>query len=269
MVFNKNMVDDFSFEAAEEITINPPEDSLDGGAEGEGNPPEDTQPAGDGGQREIKQPEEKHFTQAELDRIIGERLTREREKYRGFDQEREASKRFAELVGVPINEAVKRLEEEAAREKAEQVAKQMGVTPEYANRLMQAEGKMQQLETQNQSIMQQIQNEKQLMELRNAPFFNEYQGKVMELVNNVPGVDVKTAYYYVVGDHLQEILQNASAGAAQKTLADIQKGKKSFVEGSGGGDSGTVAIPRELAEMAKVYGVSPKALAERMRSLKK
>lgn len=269
MVFKKNMVDEFEFEAAEEITINPPEDTPDGGAEGEGDQPELEQPAGDGGQRTEEQPGDKHFTQAELDRIIGERLTREREKYRGFDQEREAAKRFAEIVGVPINEAVKRLEEEAAKEQAEQMAKQMGVTPEYANRLMQAEGKMQQLENQNQSIMQQIQNEKQLMELKNAPFFNEYQSKVMELVNNVPGVDVKTAYYYVIGDHLNEILQNTSAGAAQKTLAEIQKGKKSFVEGSGGNDSGTVTVPREMAEIAKMYGVSPKALAERMRSLKK
>lgn len=269
MAFNTVTVDEFAFEAAEEITINPPEDSApDGGAEESGQPDQE-QPAGGGGQRTNQQSDEKYFTQAELDRIIGERLAREREKYRGIEAEREAAKRFAELVGVPIHEAVKRLEEEAAREQAENMAKQMGVNPEYAQRLMQAEGKMQQLEKQNQTIVQQMINEKQRMELKNAPFFSDYESKINELVSNIPGVDVKTAYYYVVGDHLNEILQNASAGARQKTLAEIQKNAKSFVEGSGGGDSGTVTIPREMAEMAKVYGVSPQRLAERMKALKK
>lgn len=269
MAFNTVTVDEFAFEAAEEITINPPEDSApDGGADDVGGQPDIEQPAGDGGQREKQQPE-KTFTQSELDRIIGERLAREREKYKGIDTEMQAAKRFAELVGVPIHEAVKRLEEEAAREQAENMAKQMGVNPEYAQRLMQAEGKMQQLEKQNQTIVQQMINEKQRMELKNAPFFSDYESKINELVSNIPGVDVKTAYYYVIGDHLNEILQNASAGARQKTLAEIQKNAKSFVEGSGGGDSGTVSIPREMVEMAKVYGVSPQRLAERMKALKK
>lgn len=270
MVFNRTAVDEFAFEAAEEITINPPEDSTpDGGAEGEGGQPDSEQPTGDGGQREKQQPDSKTFTQAELDRIIGERLTRERDKYKGLDEERQATQRFAELVGVPINEAVKRLEEEAAKEQAEVMAKQMGVNPEYAQRLMETEGKMKQLEKQNQTIMQQVTNERQRMELKNAPFFNEYESQVTELVTNISGLDMKTAYYYVIGDHLQEILQNASAGARQKTLAEIQKGAKSFVEGSASGDSGAVTIPRELSEMAKQYGVSPQRLAERMRALKK
>ena len=96
-------------------------------------------------------------------------MAREREKYKGIDTEMQAAKRFAELVGVPINEAVKRLEEEAAKKQAENLAKKMGVNPEYAQRIMETEGKMKQLEQQNQQIIQQIQNEKQFLELKKAP----------------------------------------------------------------------------------------------------
>jgi hypothetical protein len=263
-------VDDFKFESADDISLVPPEDfSPDDGSQGEGGALEDNLPA-DNGDQQNNTPEDKHFTQADVDRIIGERLSRERGKYQGADSAMAAAHRMQEIMGMSIDDIVARLEEEHAREQAEATAKQMGVDPQTAQMLMAQENRMKQLEMQNSSIMQQMRMKEQLAELKDAPYFQDFEQQIFDVAKNVPGVDLKTAYHFILGQNVSHIVESAATGARQKTLAELQKGNKSFVEGSAtGGDSGGVSIPREMLEMAKVYGVTPKRLAERMAAMKK
>ena len=81
---------------ADDISIVPPEDFTPDDA-GEGGQLEVETPADNSGQQN-NVPEEKHFTRAEVDRIIGERLSRERSKYQGVDK---AVHRMQEIMGMP------------------------------------------------------------------------------------------------------------------------------------------------------------------------
>ena len=59
--------------------------------------------------------EEKTFTQADLDRVVAERLARERQKYEGFSELQEKAAKFDEL------EAASKTELQKATEKAEKL----------------------------------------------------------------------------------------------------------------------------------------------------
>ena len=264
--YQAEMMDELLYEMSEEFNLDPSEyEPIDGDAdydEGSSDEPEhDDSPAGDGGH---EQPEAKQFTQDEIDRIIGERLARERQKYQGYDRYASHAKKFEQMVGMPLEQALQELEQQAQAERIQAQAQQMGVDPRTAQAMMMQENKLKQLESQHNYLIRKMTIDQQRAELKDAPFFNEYAKEIDEVVRDVPGVDLKTAYHYVIGEHLQDILQNNAAGAKQKTLRDIQKGAKAFVEGKGEGDGGTVQLPREMLEMARTYGVNPKNLAKRM-----
>lgn len=63
--------------------------------------------------------EEKRFTQAELDKVVADRLARERQKYEGFSELKEKAAKFDEL------EAASKTELQKATEKAEKLEKEL------------------------------------------------------------------------------------------------------------------------------------------------
>lgn len=63
--------------------------------------------------------EERRFTQAELDKVVAERLARERQKYEGFSELKEKAAKFDEL------EAASKTELQKATERAERLEKEL------------------------------------------------------------------------------------------------------------------------------------------------
>jgi hypothetical protein len=63
--------------------------------------------------------EERRFTQAELDKVVADRLARERQKYEGFSELKEKAAKFDEL------EAASKTELQKATEKAERLEKEL------------------------------------------------------------------------------------------------------------------------------------------------
>ena len=63
--------------------------------------------------------EERRFTQAELDKVVAERLARERQKYEGFSELKEKATKFDEL------EAASKTELQKATERAERLEKEL------------------------------------------------------------------------------------------------------------------------------------------------
>lgn len=63
--------------------------------------------------------EEKRFTQTELDKVVADRLARERQKYEGFSELKEKAAKFDEL------EAASKTELQKATEKAEKLEKEL------------------------------------------------------------------------------------------------------------------------------------------------
>lgn len=63
--------------------------------------------------------EEKRFTQADLDKVVADRLARERQKYEGFSELKEKAAKFDEL------EAASKTELQKATEKAEKLEQEL------------------------------------------------------------------------------------------------------------------------------------------------
>ena len=63
--------------------------------------------------------EEKRFTQAELDKVVADRLARERQKYEGYSELKEKAAKFDEL------EAASKTELQKATERAEKLEKEL------------------------------------------------------------------------------------------------------------------------------------------------
>ena len=63
--------------------------------------------------------EEKRFTQAEMDKVIADRLARERQKYEGYSELKEKAAKFDEL------EAASKTELQKATERAEKLEKEL------------------------------------------------------------------------------------------------------------------------------------------------
>jgi len=63
--------------------------------------------------------EERRFTQAEMDKVVAERLARERQKYEGYSELKEKAAKFDEL------EAASKTELQKATEKAEKLEKEL------------------------------------------------------------------------------------------------------------------------------------------------
>ena len=63
--------------------------------------------------------EERRFTQAELDKVVADRLARERQKYEGFSELKEKAAKYDEL------EAASKTELQKATEKAERLEKEL------------------------------------------------------------------------------------------------------------------------------------------------
>jgi uncharacterized protein YdiU (UPF0061 family) len=84
---------------------------------------------------------EKTFTQAELDRILGERLGREREKYQGFDQT-QTQLQALQQYGYNLSDVVAHLEQvsqEQYQQQIQQQAQEFGVAPQILQKLSEYE----------------------------------------------------------------------------------------------------------------------------------
>ena len=89
-------------------------DGSTGDGEGGNTPPEPKpkEPEGD------PKPADKMFTQADLDKILKDRLDKERKKYDGFDELKEKAQKFDELENKKLEEAGKLQELHEKREAA-------------------------------------------------------------------------------------------------------------------------------------------------------
>lgn len=90
--------------------------------------------AGDGGQGGGTAPTEKTFTQADLDRIVGERVARERDKYADYDDLKATAGKVPDLE-TKLGEATGRVSELEPQVTRLSVAMAKGLPAELADRL--------------------------------------------------------------------------------------------------------------------------------------
>jgi hypothetical protein len=212
--------------------------------------------------------ETKLFTQEDIDRIIGERLARERriQEERAI-QEADARKQEQEMNrwwGNRQQELIKRWTDLGYEEEVAVNLAREDVAREY--RLWQAEERLRQYEVQQQ----QGSKTTQYMTDRNEyiaknPLAAKYIQEIDDFAQNGSVLDFQTAMKFVLGDKLiaGDLLDSIKTTTEQKTLANVSKRSKMSVEkGGSAATAGAGSLNKSELAMAKRLGISPKEYAK-------
>lgn len=212
--------------------------------------------------------ETKLFTQEDIDRIIGERLARERriQEERAI-QEADARKQEQEMNrwwGNRQQEQIKRWTDLGYEEEVAVNLAREDVAREY--RLWQAEERLRQYEVQQQ----QGSKTTQYMTDRNEyiaknPLAAKYIQEIDDFAQNGLVLDFQTAMKFVLGDKLiaGDLLDSIKTTTEQKTLANVSKRSKMSVEkGGSAATAGAGNLNKSELAMAKRLGISPKDYAK-------
>lgn len=212
--------------------------------------------------------ETKLFTQEDIDRIIGERLARERriQEERAI-QEAEARKQEQEMNRwweTRQQAQVKRWTDLGYEEEVAVNLAREDVAREY--RLWQAEERLRQYEVQQQ----QGSKTTQYMTDRNEyiaknPLAAKYIQEIDDFAQNGAVLDFQTAMKFVLGDKLiaGDLLDSIKTTTEQKTLANVSKRSKMSVEkGGSAATAGAGSLNKSELAMAKRLGISPKEYAK-------
>lgn len=217
---------------------------------------------------EPSEPDSKLFSQEDIDRIIGERLARERriqeertmqeaeakrqqqEKDRWWETRQQAQvKRWTDLG----------YEEEVATELAKE-----DVAKEY--RLWQAEERLKQYEAQQQQGSKATQYRTDRNEyIAKNPLAAKYVQEIDDFAQNGTALDFQTAMKFVLGDKLiaGDLLDSIKTTTEQKTLANVNKRSKMSVEkGGSAASTGAGSLTKSELIMAKRLGIAPKDYAK-------
>jgi len=230
--------------------------------------PEEVEEETEEEEEEPPKSETKLFSQEDIDRIIGERLARERriQEERAI-QEADARKQEQEMNrwwGNRQQEQIKRWTDLGYEEEVAVNLAREDVAREY--RLWQAEERLRQYEVQQQ----QGSKTTQYMTDRNEyiaknPLAAKYIQEIDDFAQNGSVLDFQTAMKFVLGDKLiaGDLLDSIKTTTEQKTLANVSKRSKMSVEkGGSAATAGAGSLNKSELAMAKRLGISPKEYAK-------
>lgn len=211
---------------------------------------------------------EKTFTQADLDRIVGERLSRERQKSQGKDENQQYLESLQQF-GWTLPEIVAHLEQQTLQQQQEQLqeqADQYGVSPEFVQRLTATE---QELATYRQTEQQRmIDNEVSRLsgDKEFGSFFTEHKQEIFDTAIQSK-TDLETAMSKLFVKKYPEIKQQLSQAGQQQAIRQIQqRGALQVDSGTQSGESGAgVEISADQMAMLKALGVNPKDAVKHMK----
>lgn len=227
--------------------------------EGQGNAEGDEQPSGSSQQAQGQAvPTQPLFTQADLERIIGERLARDRKVQAVRELEMVAGKSLEEIVA------------EKRSQRLQEIAERYGVDEEEARRLLESEEKAKRLELEYRELEQRqndlarlITYHAQKMQHMSNPLAKRYEKEVDEFTNHGIYVDFGTGLAYVLGQKLLsgELMRDLQTAVEQRTIANIDKRSRAAPEaGTNVKPAGSTLTPEEK-RLAISLGISPKEWA--------
>lgn len=247
-------------------TIRTPLFNVDGAAQGNG----DQQPG-------------KTFTQEDLDRIVGERLTRERAARGDYDDLKEVAdlvKEFGYQGSVADIKAQLRQESETRRKAAEmeqlkQEAATSGTSPELLSEMKALQKRLDEIESEKQKQLKEMEAKQQAENAWNAQV-QEFQTKhadvdMEKLAKNekfmkflsksnpsIPFVDVYETYIDLVGDAEAAAIEKIKSNADRSTFSG-----KSKADPSGG----TFGLNESQQALAKSNGMTYKEYADLLKDI--
>jgi len=212
---------------------------------------------------------EKTFTQADVDRIIGERLGREREKYQGFDQT-QTQLQALQQYGYSLNDVVAYLEQSAQEQYHQQIqqqAQEFGVAPQILQKLSEYEQRFVAQDYAEAQRTLDTEVDRMGKDPQFGEFFKQNETEILQTALKLGTSDLESAMGKVFLKKYPEIRQQTTQAGEQQAIRQIQQRGTTQVDGSAqSGDTGTgVQLSNEQMAMAKALGVNPQDYAKRMK----
>lgn len=226
---------------------------------------------GDGGNNE------KTFTQAELDAIIGERLARERKNYADYEDLKAITAELEEFgfQGDPkaIREAIRAQKEQFKKqqelEALQKEAKDTGTTPELLSEIKALKAEIAEFKSERQARKQAEEEQKKAAEA--------YQQQFADFAKKYPDIDLEklgkdekftrfakrshpSLTLIEVYEDYVDMIGGAESEAAKKIMANIERSTSSGKEK--GTDGGTYGLTPAQLEIAKEAGMTAKEYAD-------
>lgn len=211
-------------------------------------------------EQEAKGKDERLFTQADVERIIEQRL--------GRDRKAKTVRELEAILGKPLEEFI----DDVRRQKIEEIADRYGLSEEEARQFIEQQAQLREfqqrqkeLEEQQKIIqakLQYVEDKRRAMsDPRRAQLIRQFEAEIDQIAEqfNVP-FDV--AARYVIGDKmLSGDLTGRLEEAAKQRVLRSKDNAAAPVSGRSGGASGPVLTPAERA-LAKALGLSAQEWAE-------
>lgn len=210
---------------------------------------------------------EPKFTQEDINRIIAERLARDRKS--------QLVKELESLVGMDISGIV----DYARQQRVVQKAEELGIPEEDAERILKSEEQMEEAERRMAAYEQQLQAFQSVVlygqeksKYLSNPLVKKYEREIDNFARGGLECGFVPAMNYVLGQKVLsgEITKQMQNAAEQKTLANISKRSKIAVEKATGAapDKSSYLTPQEK-QIAARLGLSYKEYAEEKIKLNK
>lgn len=200
------------------------------------------------------------------------RLKAEEQAKKKFENERlelENVRRELEELKRQNEEASIRKEvfEEITPEKVSQVAYDMGVSEEYARKLLNSDAEKEINRKKIERYETIIKLEQQKQEVKNKKYFKFVEKEVDEMFKNTPNADYKTVYNFVVGQKIEELEAKVTKDVEKRTIANIHDRSRRKNIGNSDGGSNEVVNPSSILsnqgmEMASIFGNDPREIAK-------
>jgi len=212
-------------------------------------------------------PKEKLFTQAEIDRIIGERLARDKKVQLVRELETEAGLDMEAIVTHVRNNRI------------QNTAEQMGVTEDEARKIIEAQEKSQKLEAELNEVKQKqelftkntVYAQDKAKQINN-PLVKKYEKEIDAFSNQGALVDFNTAMRYVIGTKVMEgeLLKDVKTATEQRVLRDVNTRSKTTSVSTGKATAGgVVTLTKEQQKYARILGLSDKEYGEEIVKMEK
>lgn len=210
--------------------------------------------------------EEPRFTQKDLERIIGERLQR--------DRKTQTVAQLEAIAGAPLEKLV----EEARRQQIERAQEQYAMTEDEAAAYVQQQEELRTLKAQQEAMSQQQQAMQQMMAYQQEkakfagnPLAKKYEREIDEFSGMGSALPYEAAMSYIIGQKVLagDVLDSVRQAAQAQTLANVQKRAKAAPEAPQGGGAQSTGLTPQQKIIAARLGLSPREYAESLARINK
>lgn len=156
-------------------------------------------------------------------------------------------------TGMNINEVLQALEQQKMEDEIAKVEEEEGISRELAEKLVKNEREIAAIKEQQRIERVKINTAEEKERLKDEPFFNDLYDEALKLVN--PDVNLTTAFYFIRGQKLPELLNKNKELQNKSNIANVHDSRRRRgVVGNGNANQAIPAMSRDIEAMTKAFG---------------